>query len=98
MIYLRRISLSEHAKKLLYRIYQEYQFHKDNKVPDSYTSRTVPSHFLFSSSDNSQIISSIVELSSMGMIKFFSDNRIMIKLQAISYIEKQLAKPDSRNL
>ncbi len=93
-----RINLSEQAKKLLYRIYQEYQFHKDNKVPDSYTSRTVPSHFLFSSSDNSQIISSIAELSSKGMVRFLSDNRIMIRLQGISYIEKQLTKTKDMNL
>ncbi len=88
---MKRINLSEHAKKLLYRIYQEYQIHKDSKIPDSYASRTIPSHFLFSSSDNSQIMSSIAELSSKEMVRFFSDNRIMIRLQAISYIEK-LAK------
>lgn len=42
-------------------------------------------------------MSSIAELSSNGMVRFYSDNRIMIRLQAISYIEK-LTKQGDTNL
>lgn len=93
-----RFNLSEHAKHLLHSIYDEYQIHKDSHVPDSYTSRTLPSHFLFSGSDNSQVMPGLAELASKGMIRLFSDNRIMIRLQAISYIERQLAKHDNIKL
>jgi len=93
-----RFNLSEHAKQLLHSIYNQYQIHKDSHVPDSYTSRTLSTHFLFSGSDNSQVMPGLAELASKGMIRLFSDNRIMIRLQAISYIERQLAKQKDKNL
>ena len=98
VIFLRRIHLSEQAKQLLYFIYDEYLIHKDSQIPDSYTSRILSSYFLFSRSDNSLVMSSLAELCSKGMIRFFSDNRIMIRIQAISYIEKQLGKQNDMKL
>ena len=98
MIRLKCFNLSERPQKVLHSIYREYQIHKNINIPDSCASRTFPSHFLFSDSDNSQIMSSLTELSANGMVRFFSNNRIMIRLQAISYIEKQLAKQKDMNL
>ncbi len=93
-----RINLSEQTNELLHSIYQQYVAHRDSQFPDSYASRTISSHFLFSDSDNRQVMSSIAELSSKRMVSFYSDNRITIHPPAICYIEKQLAKQKDRNL
>lgn len=98
VIPLQRINLSEPAKEILNSIYQQYVIHKEQQSSDSYNSRIFSGHFLFSSSDNSYVMPSLVELSSKQMIRFFSDKRIMISNQAISYIEQKQAKKNDTKL
>lgn len=93
-----RINLSEQAKDILISIHNHYLIYKQHHPSDSCHSRLFSGHFLFSSSDNRMVMPSIAELCSKRMIRFFSDKRVMISNEGISYIEKQLASQNDMRL
>ena len=89
VIKLSNINLSEHAQDALNAIYKEYDFQKNHPT---YHDKIFFVNSVFSSSDNSTVMSSLVELSSKRMIYFFSDRRIMLTNDGITYIKNGQAR------
>lgn len=77
-------SLSQKADEILYLIYQEYL---SRQTSDYMKTFSIDS--LFPYHQNSEILSALIELSKCQMIKFFSDRRITLNDEAISYIENK---------
>lgn len=77
-------SLSQKADEILYLIYQEYQSRQTSQYMKTFSIDS-----LFPYDKNSEILSALIELSKNEMIKFFSDRRIVLNNQAISYIENK---------
>lgn len=85
-----RISLSQNANHVLSKIYKVHISHL--KDEPSVHNKIFPINSIFHNSDDTEFMSSLVELSSQRMIRVFSDRRIMLNDRAIPYIEKQLKK------
>ena len=82
------ISLSHDADKILNVIYEKYKSRLSSK--NSKHLNTIHTKVFYICSlfpDQDDVIHTLIELSNRKMINFFSDGRIMIRDEAISYIE-----------
>lgn len=88
VIILPDMSLSQNEDKALHIIYKKYLARKSNNI-NTYQSKVFFINSLQPDLDDSDVMPTLVELSTKRFIKLFSDGHIMINDKAISYIENK---------